>query len=72
MDLYDNKHKVLVNKLKEARIEANLSQEELAKKLSKTQSFISKLEGGQIRVDAILLSELSTIFKKDISFFLKD
>jgi len=72
MTLYDDKHKVLVNKIKEARIEANLNQEELAKKLDKTQSFVSKLESGQIRVDAILLSELAKILKKDISYFLKD
>lgn len=72
MDLYDNKHKVLVSKIKEARIANKLSQEELAKKLSKTQSFISKLESGQIRVDAILLDELSRILKKDINYFLKD
>lgn len=72
MGLYDDKHKILVNKIKEARHEVKLSQEELAKELKKTQSFVSKLENGQIRVDAILLSELSKIFKKDISFFLKD
>ena len=72
MDFYDGKHKELVNKIKTARVESKLSQEELARELNKTQSFVSKLENGQIRVDAILLSELSKIFKKDISYFLKD
>ena len=72
MDLYDDKHKELVNKLKEARLEEHLNQKELAKILNKTQSFVSKLESGQIRVDAILLSELAKIFKKDVRFFLED
>jgi transcriptional regulator with XRE-family HTH domain len=71
MGLYDTKHKSLVEKLKIARTEANISQEELAKKLSKTQSFVSKLENGQVKVDAILLKELADIYKKGVEFFLK-
>jgi len=70
MSLYDAKHKNLVEKLKNARNEANISQEELAKKLNRTQSFISKLENGQVRVDAILLNELAHIFKKTINYFM--
>lgn len=70
MSLYDAKHKNLVEKLKTARIEADISQEELAKKLDRTQSFISKLENGQVKVDAILLNELAQIFRKNINYFL--
>lgn len=72
MSVYDGKHRNLIEKLKQARIEANLSQEELASKLSKTQSYISKLENGQIKVDAILLAELSQLYGKSVNYFLEE
>ena len=72
MGLYDEKHKSLVEKLKIARIESNISQEELAKKLNRTQSFISKLENGQVKVNAILLAELSKLYKKSVNYFLEE
>ncbi len=72
MDLYGKQHKQLVEKIKKARIEASLSQEELAEKLNKTQSFLSKVENGQVKIDAILLKELSKILNKNVNHFLED
>lgn len=72
MGLYDKKHKDLVDRLKKARVDAKISQEELAQKLNKTQSFVSKLESGQVKVDAILLNELAHIYKKSVNYFLGD
>ena len=69
--IYTNEHKYIVHQLKKARIEAGLDQEEVAKLLKKTQSYISKIESGQRRIDVVQLKELAKIYKKDISFFLK-
>ena len=62
--IYSKEHKELVEKLKKARIEAGLDQIDAAKKLGRTQSYISKLESGQRRIDLIQLKELAKIYKK--------
>ena len=69
--IYTNEHKYIVQQLKKARIEAGLDQEEVAKLLKKTQSYISKIESGQRRIDVVQLKELAKIYKKPIDFFIK-
>ena len=69
--IYSKEYKGVVNKLKKARQEAGLKQEEVAFKLKKPQSFISKIESGERRVDVVELKQLAKIYKKDINFFIK-
>jgi len=69
--IYSKDHKYIVEQLKKARQEAGLEQEQIAKILKRTQSYISKIESGQRRIDIITLKELAKIYKKDINFFLK-
>ncbi len=69
--IYTNEHQYIVQQLKRARIEAGLDQEEVAKLLKKTQSYISKIESGQRRIDVVQLKELAKIYKKPIDFFIK-
>lgn len=57
--------------VKKARLEAGLDQNDVARLLKRTQSYVSKLESGQRRIDITQLKELSRIYKKDIEFFLK-
>jgi hypothetical protein len=42
---------------------------QVAKKLAKPQSFISKCESGERRVDFVELQHLAQIYKKPLSFF---
>ena len=69
--IYSKDHKYLVDKLKKAREEAGLDQAEVAKVLNKSQSYISKIESGQRRVDIVQLNEFAKAYKKAVSYFLK-
>jgi len=67
--IYSREYKNTIEKLKKARLEIGLKQEEVAKKLKKPQSYISKIERGERRIDVAELQELAKIYKKDINFF---
>ena len=69
--LYTKEHKAIIEKLKKARVEAGLDQVDVAKKLNKTQSYISKIESGQRKVDVIQLKKFADIYKKPINYFIK-
>ena len=68
--IYSKEYRNIIERLKTARIESGLKQEEVAAKLKKPQSYISKIERGERRVDAAELKELAKILKKDVSYFL--
>lgn len=68
--VYSKDHKEIVRRLKIARKQAGLSQQEASKILGKTQSFISKLETNQRRIDVVLLKELATLYKKSVRFLM--
>ena len=48
--IYTKDHKFIIEQLKKARIEAGFDQEKAAELLGKTQSYISKIEAGQVQV----------------------
>jgi transcriptional regulator with XRE-family HTH domain len=69
--IYTKGHKALIAKMIEAREESGRSQKDVAKILKRTQSYISKIEAGQRRVDIVQLKEFAKIYKKDLDFFIK-
>lgn len=69
--IYSRDHKRLIEKLKKARQEAGLDQIGVAKLIGKTQSYVSKIESGQRRIDIVTLKELASIYKKPVDYFLK-
>ena len=68
--IYSQDHKRIVERLKLAREQAKLDQTEVAKRLGKTQSYISKLESGQRRIDLVQLKTISKLYKKPLDFFI--
>jgi transcriptional regulator with XRE-family HTH domain len=68
--IYTKQYRVLIARLKQARIEAGLSQVQVAKALATTQSHVSKAESGQRRLDVIQLQEFSKLYGKPLSFFI--
>jgi transcriptional regulator with XRE-family HTH domain len=67
--IYTDSHRHLVSQLINARKKAKLKQSDVAKKLGRTQSYVSKIESGQRRIDTVQLEELAAIYKKKINFF---
>lgn len=69
--LHSKAYKSVASKLRQARLDAGLTQVEVAKKLEKQQSFVSKIESAERRVDVAELAVLAKIYKKDIKYFVK-
>lgn len=61
---------VFIEKLRQARLDAGLTQVEVSEKLKRPQSYISKIEAGEQRVDILELKKFAEIYKKDVSYFL--
>jgi transcriptional regulator with XRE-family HTH domain len=64
--LVSREYRLFLSILRTAREEAGLSQEGLAKRLGETQSFISKVERGERRLDVVELRAFCRALK--ISF----
>ncbi|PIR85627.1 hypothetical protein COU14_03365 [Candidatus Kaiserbacteria bacterium CG10_big_fil_rev_8_21_14_0_10_44_10] len=60
-----------VERLRQARVDAGLTQVQVAKKLRRPQSHISNVESGQQRVDVVELQRFAKMYGKDITYFIK-
>lgn len=60
-----------IGKLRKARLEAGLRQIDVAKKLKRTQSYVSRVEVGEQRIDILELKRFATMYNKDINYFIK-
>lgn len=69
--IYSKEYKRMIERLKKARKESGLSQTAVGKLFKKDQTFVSKVESGQYRLDPLQLRRFAGIYKKDIKFFLK-
>ena len=66
---YQKAYKEFRERLVRARLESGLTQVEVARKMGKAHSFVSKCELGERRVDFVELQQLAKIYNKDLSFF---
>lgn len=60
--MYTRKYQLFLERLRAARKRAGLTQVEAAQKLGKQQSYISKCESGERRVDAVEASTFATLY----------
>ncbi len=68
--VYTKEYREIIEKLKQARFDAGLKQEDVARKLKKPQSYVSKIERGERRLDVTELKELVKLYKKDVTHFI--
>jgi transcriptional regulator with XRE-family HTH domain len=68
--IHSSEYKTVIKKLREAREAAGLTQQEAAEKLGKPQSYISKIERGERRVDVVELSKIAKLYRKNLDWFL--
>ena len=69
--IYSKEYEFVLEKLKAARVETGLTQKDVAERLNKPQSYISKCESGERRLDIVELNKLAKLYKKPLSFFTK-
>jgi transcriptional regulator with XRE-family HTH domain len=60
-----------VGKLKQARLDAGLRQIDVAKKLKRTQSYVSRVEVGEQRLDILELQKFAKLYNKPLDYFVK-
>jgi len=68
--IHTKEHKYMVEQLKAARIESGYDQETVADKLGKTQSYVSKMESGQRRIDVVQLKQFAMVYGKQLDYFI--
>jgi len=62
----------MLERLREARLAAGLTQVQVAERLGKPQSFVSKVELGERRIDPVELRRFAELYGKTVDYFLGD
>ena len=70
--VFSPKYRRFRDLLIQARKAAELTQTELADRLQRPQSFVSKYENGERRLDLIEFLEVATVLSIDIAAFIRD
>lgn len=69
-EVYQTRYTHFLERLKQARLDAGLSQEEVAQRLGISQSIVSRSESGDRRVDVIELLAFADLYHKPLEFFI--
>ena len=67
--IHEKEYKKIINRLREARRDAGFSQQAVADKLCKPQSYVAKIETEERRIDVAEIKKLAAIYKKAVSYF---
>ena len=66
------RYQEFLKRLRAARKEAGLTQKEVAQQLKVHQSFVSKSESGERRVDVVELSDFAKLYQKELDYFVSN
>ena len=67
--LHTPRYRAFVERLRQAREDAGLTQAELARILQRSQTWVSKCELGERRVDFVELEDLAAALGKPVEWF---
>ncbi len=62
---------IFIERMKSAREQAGLRQIDVAKKMKRPQSYISRVESGEYRLDILEVKRFAEIYQKSIEYFIK-
>ncbi|OUC11911.1 MAG: hypothetical protein B0A82_24695 [Alkalinema sp. CACIAM 70d] len=68
--VYSRRYQEFLLRLRSARKEAGLTQKEVALRLGVPQSYVSKCESGERRVDVIELVEFAGLYERPVEYFI--
>lgn len=68
--IYSQEYKAFLKRLRQARHDCGLTQTEVATRLKRPQSFVSKCESGERRVDVIELTLFANLYNKPLNYFM--
>ena len=63
------RYQEFLKRLRAARKEAGLTQKEVAHQLKVHQSYVSKSESGERRVDVVELADFAKLYQKELDYF---
>ena len=69
--VHSPRYRQFLKKLRAARLEAVLTQQEVARALRRPQSFVAKCESGERRVDVVELERIAKLYGKRLEDFLQ-
>ena len=67
--LHTKRYRAFLAKLRKAREESGLSQEQVAEALGRTQTWVSNSELGERRVDCVELEDFAALYGKPMDWF---
>jgi transcriptional regulator with XRE-family HTH domain len=67
--IYSPRYQKFLDKFRQARLDANLTQVQVAERLGKPQSYVSKCESGERRVDFVELLDFAKLYEKPLDYF---
>lgn len=62
---------IFIERMKKARLESGLRQVDVAKKMKRPQSYISRVESGEYRLDILEVKRFAQLYGKSIEYFVK-
>ena len=65
--IWTKEYAKFIEKLRQARLKAGLRQIEVAKKLKRPQSYISRVESGGYRLDIVEVKRFAKLYGKDMN-----
>lgn len=67
--VYDPEYRYVIRRVREARENAGMTQEDVADALGRPLSFVSKCELGERRIDPVDLKRFADLYDKPLEYF---